>query len=118
MSVDDATTQLHQERLVPMPSRDRRPSAALDMSLGTVNGSSAPGVPVLASHQQRPRPYRDDVLSQGGPTRARLVLKSRRSSKSYICFCIVMAKARVSRRRYRRTVAYAATSGVSDATDE
>lgn len=28
------TAQLHRERLVPMPSRNRRPCGALDMSLG------------------------------------------------------------------------------------
>ena len=31
---DNPTAQLHQERLVPMPSRNRRPSAVLDISLG------------------------------------------------------------------------------------
>lgn len=46
---DNPTAQLHQERLVPMPSRNRRPSAALDISLGGGGlDCSAPGVGVLA----------------------------------------------------------------------
>jgi hypothetical protein len=40
---------------VPMPSRNRRPSGTLDMSLGGLSDSSAPGVRVLARYQQRPR---------------------------------------------------------------
>lgn len=34
--VDDPTAQLHQERLVPMPSRNRPPSAAMYISFGRV----------------------------------------------------------------------------------
>ena len=55
-----------------MPSRNRRPSAAMDISFGTGSDSSAPGVPVLAQYQQRPRQSVGGKLSQlqTWPTRA------------------------------------------------
>lgn len=77
--LDDATAQLHRAQVVPMPSRNRRPSAATDMSFARVTSN--------AQHREAPC-WRGTSRDGGrGQRRGELVVEGRGTAGRQAAAC-------------------------------